>query len=121
MITIDLTPDEPVQTEQVEETEVSPYDAGWTPFTFYKPIEYRILFENKTEFQNMGLLNKLRGILDTHLGVEDEDYFIDYTFNEHAEYGIQLYTEGVGWMVMMKLVDPDNELPAIKRIEKRIR
>jgi hypothetical protein len=115
------TQDPAVQIEQVEETEVSPYEARWTPFTIYKPIEYRILFENKTEFQNMGLLNQLRDLLEQHLGVEDEDFFIEYRYSKDAEYGIQLYTEGVGWMVMMKLADPDNTLPAIKRIEKRIR
>lgn len=121
MIPMDLTPEEQVEEKPVVEIEVNPYEAKWKPYTVYKPLEYRILFENKTEFQNMGLLNQLRDILEQHLGVEEQDYFIEYWYDANAEFGIELYTESIGWMVMMKLVDPDQGLPEIKRIEKRVR
>jgi len=111
-----------VQPEQIEEIEVNPYEAEWAPFTFYKPLEYRVLFENKDEFVNIGLLNKLRELLEQHLGEEDVDYFIEYRYRKDAEYSIELYSESVGWMVMTKLLDPDNNtLPRIKRVEKRVR
>jgi hypothetical protein len=110
------------QPEQIEEIEVNPYDAGWAPFSLYKPLEYRVLFENKDEFVNIGLLNKLRDLLEQHLGEEDVDYFIQYTYSKNADHSIELYSEGVGWMVMTKLMDPDNNtLPRILRVEKRVR
>jgi hypothetical protein len=60
--------------------------------------------------------------LEEHCGEEEKDWFIVDTIDEKADYGIQIYCEHVGWMVMVKLLDPDNiMLPKIKRIEKRIR
>lgn len=108
--------------EQIEEVDVDAFAENWYPKVLFKPIEYCVKFENKDEFVNMGLLIDLQELLAQHAGTEDVDWFIEYSYHKDADHGIKVYCEELGWMVMVKLLDPENRLlPKIKRIEKRIR
>lgn len=107
---------------KVEHVDVNPWDEHWLPKTLYKDIQYRLRFENKNEFYNNYLFFELEELMNAQCGEEGKDWFLVYEFNEGADFGIDLYCQNTGWMILTKLVNPDHEaLPKILRIEKRNR
>lgn len=115
-------PEDKKEEIKIENVEVNPFDEYWDPRSLFKDIQYRLLFENKNEFYNNYLAGELEDLMNSQCGEEGKDWFIRYEFNSNAEYGIELYCQNTGWMILTKLVNPEHEaLPKIKRIEKRNR
>jgi hypothetical protein len=101
--------------------DVDAFAARWHVQSLFADINYRVLFENKNEFANAFLIGDASELLDQY-GTENKDWFIDYSFNERDEYGVEIYCKDLSWMVMTKLMDPEHEvLPKIMKIETRLR
>lgn len=105
-----------------EHIDVNPFDEHWDARSLFKDIQYRVLFTNGNEFFNINLIDEITELMETQLGEDGKEWFIRYAFDEQSEYGVELYCQNTGWLVLTKIMTPDHEvLPKIKSVERRIR
>ena len=105
-----------------EHVDVNPFDEHWDARSLFKDIQYRVLFENGNDFHNTYLNDQIAELMEAQLGDDGKEWFTRFLFDETSDYGIELYCQNAGWLVLTKIMSPDHELlPKIRRVERRIR